>query len=467
MNSITFKYITLELIEKILRLKNYINKHSYNNRKNSNDAVIKIYEKSINTLLKNTNNLINDINLINDKSNSNEIFAIQRRLSTHYDTIKGLHGELHNLNSDWLKMETYTFVEQIQKKIFNDDKLQNLNIILSDDYTFVETNLDDRFKQIMEPLYDSDNTHIDGDSPTVIIPKIEYSNPLNWTILVHEIAHIDKKKIEKLISDSSMFPDNVTVDERNKLKNWAEEIYCDVKAIDVIGPAYFLSLASYALLQSLVTGFGVYSGSHPPFTMRLALLHSYIKNNSEELNIILPTKEEGSIHSFIHRMTAVVNENVKKMEGLPIKEPSINNLMIFNKYLHDALVMNGGESKDINPVFELVNNLKQSIPVGGFRVKDEDANELKKLREKTLTQKTFDEIKNTLSERNSELWEIINAGWVYKISEHIPFGINLFFNDESKTIDEKVKEYGDKIELLDDRLLVSIETSKLIDLIEN
>ena len=49
----------------------------------------------------------------------------------------------------------------------------------------------------------------------------------------------------------------------------------------------------------------------------------------------------------------------------------------------------------------------------------------------------------------------------------IPMGLKLFFENTSDSISKKVNLYSEELELLDDRLLVSIETSKLIDLIEN
>lgn len=467
MVGITLKYVTLELIEKIIRLQNYINKHSYNNRKNSNVAVIKIFEKAISSLLVNIEKQIKQINELDSDSTPVEIYAIQRSLSTCYSAIKDLHKELHILNTDWLKLETYTFVEQIYNKHINGDENQDLNVILSDDYTFVETNMDTRFERIMQSFFDTQNSYTPEDSPTVIIPKIEYSNPLNWTILVHELGHLDEKKIKALCESPGLFPDGLNNGEKDKLTNWAEEIYCDILAIDIIGPAYFLSLASYALLQSLITGLEVSTNHHPPFAMRLALLHAYIDKNSQDLLTDLPTGKEGSIHSFIYDMTSILNENVKHITDPTENEPLIEDLMDFVFHLNEELVEKGTVNKELGSIFELVEKLRIKVPIGGYRSTNGDKELLIELEKDGLTTDEFSEIRNSLSDRNTELWEIINAGWVFKMNEFIPFGINLFFDNSEKSIDEKLNDYRVKLDLLDDRLLVSIETSKLIDIIEN
>ena len=465
MRNTTFKYITLELIEKIIRLKSYINKHSSNNRKNSNDAVIQIFEKAISSLLKNIEIIISDINDIKDETTNNELYSIQRKLSTCYSAIKDLHSELHILNTDWLKLETYTFVEQIYNEHINGNNNEKINVILSDDYTFVETNMDNRFKDIMHSFYGTQDSYKPEDSPTVIMPKIEYSNPLNWTILVHELGHVDSKNIKKLCENPLLYPKDISLNEKKLLSNWAEEIYCDIKAIDIIGPAYFLSLASYALNESLITGFGIYRKSHPPFAMRLALLHSYIDKNSQNLESKLPNGSKGSLHTFIYYMTSVINENIKQIKDLSGKEPSINDLNAYHQFLSEELIKEGKVNKDIGSILKLVENLKKKIPIGGYRSTVGDKSKLESLK-KDIKDDVFCEIRDSLTDRKAELWEIINAGWVFKMSKNIPFGFKLFFDDDTKDIEEKLDGFSEKIELLDDRLLVSIETSKLIDIIE-
>lgn len=467
MNKITFKYITIELIEKIIRLKNYIVKNSSKNDNNSNTAVISIFEKTIAVLISIIKDLIQDINNIDADYTSDELFSIQRTLSQCYITIKELHKKLNFLSTDWLKLETYTFVEQLYEKHFEMHKSKNLNIILSDDYTFIETNLNKRFEKVMVSFSEHLNSDFLEESPTVIIPKLEYANPLNWTILVHELGHIDRENLNLLLSKTLMFPSKISKSEKDRLASWAEEIYCDIKAIQIIGPAYFLSLASFAILQSLVTGFGASSNSHPPFAMRLSLLFSYLDKNKLDIKTKLPDNNEGTIHSFIYSLTKNINANLLGINETLSTEPSIDDLMVFYKFIRNELIKDNDQTIDIKPIFELAEDLKRMIPIGSYRNHDSDNNNIEKLNDEGLTKEEFNKIKETLTERNAELWEILNAGWVYKVQEIIPFGLKLFFEEPYDNIFEKIETYNEKLNLLDDRLLVSIEISKLIDLIEN
>lgn len=467
MDKITFKYIALDLIEKIIRLKSYITKNSSRNDNNSNKAVIQIFEKTISNILSNIKNLIVDINDIDHESTTDEKYAIQQSLSQCYISIKELHKELNFLSTDWLKIETYTFIEQLYDNHFNLSKKRNLSIILSDDYTFIETNLEKRFEKITASFFEQDDFIVSEERPTVIIPKLEYSNPLNWTILVHELGHINIEEISDLRINSEMFPADLSESENEKLVSWAEEIYCDIKAIQIIGPAYFLSLSTFALLESLILGFGVSTKSHPPFAMRLALLFSYLDKNGLEIKADLPNGENDTIHSFIYSMSKDINENLKNKTETLGREPSINGLMIFHKNIRNKLIKDEKTSRNVQPIFDLVKDLEKMIPIGSHRIHDNDEEYLKKLDSSELNKEEFTLIKEYLTERNADLWEIINAGWVYKIQKIIPFGLKLFFENTNDPISQKVTKYSESLELLDDRLLVSIETSKLIDLIEN
>ncbi len=467
MDKLTFKYIALDLIEKIIRLKSYITKNSSKKDNNSNKAVIQIFEKSLSNILFNIEELIKDINYIDSDSTTDEKFALQQNLSQCYISIKELHKELNFLSTDWLKIETYTFTEQLYHQYFNSDKKYDLSIILSDDYTFIETNLEKRFERITASFFERDISPFSKERPSVIIPKLEYSNPLNWTILVHELGHINSDEIDAIKNDKDLFPTGLSESEKEKLQNWAEEIYCDVKAIQIIGPAYFLSLTTFALLESLITGFGVSNKSHPPFAMRLAFLFSYLDKNNLEIKAKTPNGDNDTIHSFIYAMSKVINQNLKNKTKTLEREPSIKDLMVFQINIKKKLIIKENISRNVGSVFKLVEDLHKMIPIGSLRSHDKDDKFLERLDDPNLGKEEFNSIKESLTERHTDMWEIINAGWVYKIQEIIPLGLELFFDKSHRSILENVQTYANKIELLDDRILVSIETSKLIDLIEN
>ena len=369
-----FVYITLDLIEKILRLKRYYTNNISKSDNNSNEAVILLFEKVNNSILVKINSLIIEINEINESNTPEELFAIQRSLSQCYLSIKDLHHELRYLNSEWLKPETYTFAEQLFEKHFMGDKKQKLNIILSDDYSFIETNLDKKFENILEFFFPEDFTYKTQETPTIIIPKIEYSNPLNWTILVHELGHIDSAEIKDLLSHPLLYPNDLNKGDREKLESWAEEIYCDIKALNIIGPAYFLSLCSFAILQSLVIGLGAASKYHPPFAIRLSLLFEYLDKNKLDI----PIDDATNINSYIYSIANTINDNVNKVDKTTRQEPQIKDLMIFYQGINTELIKVERELKNLDNISELVENLKNLIPIGSHRshFKDKEMIEL-------------------------------------------------------------------------------------------
>jgi len=463
---LTLKYIILELIEKVFRLKSFIKNNSSKQDNNSNKAVISLFEKVIKTIFDNIQNLIVDIKYLDENSTSFEIFAIQQELSLCFSAITELHEQINFLSTNWLKLETYTFIEQIYKKYFNQDKSKKVNIILSNDYDFTETNLDKRFHDILEIFFKKQDLYIPEENPTVIIPKIEYSNPLNWPILIHELGHADTKNINKLTSNTE-FPKKLSEDENKQLKKWAEEIYCDVIATKIIGSAYFLSLATFSLLQSLVIGYGASSKSHPPFVMRLALLHSYLDKNNLLIEKKLPDGSIKAIHYFIYAMNYIINDNIKNTNLAFAKEPDNEDLMDFEIYIRSSLIKNDSVIKNIESIPILLEKLQNGIPIGSYRSNENKDELILKLENPKLKKKEFNSIKCALTERNTELWEILNVGWIFKICDIVPFGLDLFFDNKNKTFEKKVDLYGTKLEILDDRLLTSIELSKLIDIIEN
>lgn len=463
----TIKYIILELLEKVYRLKSFILKHNLSETSNSNGNVVLLFNRTITKIL----NHLEETTLQIDGLTEDEAFTIQRRLAQNYEAIIGLHDELKYLHTEWLRPEIFTFANHIINYLPKECRPGIINIILSDKYSFLEKNLFKEFIEVVSGFSNDSTLKYPERSPTVILPKIEYNNPLNWPILCHELGHIDETNIANLISKKELFPSGISVSEMQILKNWAEEIYCDFFATNIIGPAYYLSLSTFALLNSLRTGIGVSSNTHPPFTMRMAILYSYLDHN--HLNISI--KKEGkecSIHHYFYEMLNIVDEVLLKFPGLQIQESEIKGLNIFNDYLRDNYdsyknIIFKIENHELEDIKILIDKLVNKMPIGSLRNLAKDQEYIKLLDNIEIAPEVFGRIRNSLSENGSELWKILNAGWVYKFENIIPVGKNLFFEKNDYTFENKLDLYGEELDVLDDRLLVSIETSKLIYFVEN
>src|ERR1035437_5051656 len=105
----TFKYIILELLEKVYRLKCFISNHKIAQTSNSNENVVLLFHHSLTEILKHLDSVISEVN----DSTRIETFTIQRKLASSYEAIINLHSQLKYLHSEWLRPETYTFVKHI------------------------------------------------------------------------------------------------------------------------------------------------------------------------------------------------------------------------------------------------------------------------------------------------------------------------------------------------------------------
>ena len=111
----------------------------------------------------------------------------------------------------------------------------------------------------------------------VTIPRIDARNPLRWPSLIHEAAHklisadvIGASDIEQKFVSS--LPDEVVAAIREvniDLRSWLTEIWCDLFASLVVGPAFFFSQYS-AFISS--PSDGILNSGYPPHSLRLFLI---------------------------------------------------------------------------------------------------------------------------------------------------------------------------------------------------
>jgi hypothetical protein len=78
----------------------------------------------------------------------------------------------------------------------------------------------------------------------------------------------------------------------------------------------------------------------------------------------------------------------------------------------------------------------------------------------------LNEAKNAAQESRVLLWEIVNAGWLYKIENIYPRAFALFFESDAPPLEEKMKSWGEELEGIDRLLLRSIESSEIQRLME-
>jgi hypothetical protein len=455
-----YKYLILELYEKLYRLKKYINTCKKFDRKNSDDRILLLFSNSISIIGDEINELCCELNA---DLHDNDKFAIILNISKNSKAISKIHEELKNLHSSWILPEIKTFTNEITSGEINSPK--DTYIILSDNYTFLERNLGKKFESELKGVYSRlEKPSFLQENHSFIIPKIEFSNPLNWTILVHEAGHLHSDMIKAIRDNPAIMPDNIQSLNEKIIKNWAEEIFCDIYSISILGPAYFISFVSFALLSSLDYGISADSELHPAVVIRASIMIHYLKDNN------LLFKSEWGIEDYTDIFyNWLINQSYIYRDRA---ENTIEGLTKFNRNLRKIIKeldlckfsINEVESKNIK---NLLDKLNKGVPIGSVCIENgSDSKEI--LKKANLNEMEIRTLKNSVSERGCKIWEILNTGWIYKLEQSCEIGEQIFFGEkyQNESIMKKINRYGEEIDFLDERLLASINTSQIIKIIE-
>lgn len=455
-----YKYLLLELFEKLYRLSKYINTCKEFDKKNNHERIIELFESSIKII---GDDILPICSEIDSQITEDEKYAITIKISQNARAIGKIHQELKNLHSSWILPEIKTFTNEIISG--NILSSTQINIILSDNYSFLERNLGKKFESILQDAYSKINQpKLLQENHSFILPKIEFSNPLNWTIIVHEAGHLQREFIEKIKNNPEILPDNIQSLKKDIIRNWAEEIFCDIYAASILGPAYFISFVSFTLLSSADYGISSFSEMHPSVIVRAHIILNYLKDN----NLIF--KPEWGIEDYtkLFYNCLISQNNVMKERA---QEP-IEGLTKFNRNLRKnikALDLNKFqiEEEDSKRMKDLLDNLIDGIPIGSV-VSQDSGTLLSLLKDPELSEKKLKDLKNEMSQRSSKIWEILNAGWIYKLEHSCKAGESIFFDTTSNSSDVNlmIHEYGKTIDFLDERLLSSINSSQIINVIE-
>lgn len=423
---------------------------------------LNVFEIALNKILV---ELETPIQLIKNNNLSDiERESLNRRLSTTLNLFKDFHSLLKFIHSDWVRPETYTFSNGIIRSLPKEYANTHINIILIDEYSFKENNLINKFKNVFR----KSRLLIENSSikyPTIFLPKLEISNPLNWTILAHEIGHINEQEIKKITEDPTILPPQTTINDQGILKKWAEEIFCDIFATNLLGPAYFSSLVSYSLCTGSLAWNSFHSQYHPSNMLRIRFLNEYIERNGFTLKCKSKMIGEEDLSTFFFNMIEDIDDINLGMQRDPnVPKIRIRKLTHFLDRLRELTNVYKMQIKykPENKILELNKKLIAGIPIGAIRENSS------KIISESLSKENLDlELsKKLISERGTTLWEILNAGWVYKISYIIPKCLKIIFEDNDNCLYDKLPRIGDLYDLCDDRILKSIEASELLQLIE-
>jgi hypothetical protein len=463
------KILCVEILEKILRFRRYL-LSQYSSSKTEGKEVVSLF---ISSLESTQNELFNIIEFLNRKSvlTNTEKATILRRLSNAFITLLKLHDQLQLIYGSWVRPETHTFINEVTSFFPADRKPKKINIVLTNEYNFLEGNLTWLFDDILNNQNIS--TLLREENPTVFLPKIDYDNPLNWAILAHECGHTDTSGIRKILKRSNLIPSNLIDDYKSILESWIEEIYCDILASRVLGPAYLASFCTYALLISGIDGNEKSYKSHPANIVRITIIQEYL----ERLNIKVPFSKEffncKDLGNYYYEMLEKYNEIGRKylnshvsQETLPFDLTEI--IDIISEEVDEFVNLKKNlRIEDFQRIQILKERLSKGITIASYQ----EISNLEKARqnypEKNVTIPELNDAKIALQETRTNLWEIINAGWVNKIENLVPKTLDLFFTTSpNNNPKEALDIFTYELQKYDNVLLKSIESSEIFKIME-
>lgn len=433
-----------ELIERLARLRRYLRQEEEVGERPQQD-VVRVFLAGVDGLLR---GLDRYVELLSSQQalDRYERMSFTRRMTTLFSLFVELHAQVSHLRGTWARPEAQLFIQNVCDLLPVGRLPQTISVVLQNEYAFEQDDLATGLNSLF--LGNGIALRLSQERPTVFLPKAEHDNPLYWANLAHECGHIDRRGIEELINDPAFLPTGATEGESATLKRWAEELYCDLFATKVLGPAYLVSFLAFTLLETnLVTGeYG--SATHPPDVVRICMMQRVLENRGLKIRL------EGELADFgdIVRLYCFANESRSRTlrqqyqnQGMgsflsTCKPPAHFALMsgpVFSECVDriieriDRVVQNERELQpnDFERIATLAKRLSDGILIGSYANevavreclgRKGTAVEVMASREAGATtgesdREMFEMLKPLIQEARTSPWEIINAGWLHKI----------------------------------------------------
>jgi len=238
------KLLCVEVLEKISRMQRFLRSEPAVSYRQGSE-VVDIFLKALHAVL-------NNLRPITERLSEEAILgewerlATMRRLSDIFISVERLHAQLQFIYGKWVRPETHVFIKSVLEFIPSKRRPKKINVILSNIYSFLETDLSSYIEDVL--IVTDIQMNPQNQTPSIFLPKIERDNPLNWAILVHECGHVDSQGISDLLQRPEIIPPQADSLTTEILRRWVEEIYCDLFATKILGPAYLASFATFALV---------------------------------------------------------------------------------------------------------------------------------------------------------------------------------------------------------------------------
>lgn len=383
---------------------------------------------------------------------------------------ENIHAGLRCLPTPWVGAEIYAFAEGIFRD--NQKELREL---------YTELNGTLSFTDVYNFFHYEAFRHLPGitaeEKPVVwLLPKVEDGNPLEWSMISHEVAHdiVSHYNIDDVLRE--LLPNA-----SNLVLRRAIELAVDLIAVRLLGPAYllsFMNIAMFFVRENL--RYCLPEHTHPSPYFRVEYMKEEL--NGKEINLdeveiryspsdkpYLPAKTY--LDLFSQRLS--LDARVYHCDGGLLKKIQDEERALGEKVrqaLSTVDAARGGlplpqfNSQNCSRSLELAKRLRKKVLIGSFRKESQDD----KIPVAIESKEQFRTILKKLNEEPSYVSEILNAGWFeksFRLSHSLSL-IKKIVEDGSgvpvngyRGMDEQYIEYIEFVSDLDYMLQKSIEVS--------
>jgi len=391
-----------------------------------------------------------------------------------------LHLQLSFIQGPWIAPEMETFVRAVCEDVAASIHAPRaVSIVTSDNYIFEEVNLSAYFSSLT-------GTKNAGATPTLFIPKIDAGNPLLWPTLIHEYAHTHHVYIEGTPLYLFVKGLNVSQEARDILMRWTEELYCDLFAQHLLGPAYLAALTDFVIFTAPIEYIEAETETHPLPRFRVTALFGDLGLADErvpfERALIAAEGHSNTLASISSllfdercewelRDGAPLPSKRQRTRRMPV-EVDLNHfrnevLRTIDEFVPEPLRRDRFGAATLT---SLTNRLTDRIPIGSIPIVWERERARKQMRAASdaidaelLTASPAEDkieaelhrMQDAIAERPTTISEILNAGWSYKWQ----FIYDPLIADIENLTADGDADLQNRLFLLDDILRNSIETA--------
>jgi hypothetical protein len=344
------------------------------------------------------------------------------------------HRTLRWFSEPWPDAELFQFIKNVFKERGLQEQFDELNpsIVFHDVYNFLTYDIGYMQHSVNR-----------ADLDAWALPKSESSNPLLWTVLVHEVAHdiYDDSLIHDYLGEQlRSFPKSPEkIELLDTLSLWSRELNADLFSFHVLGPAYLYSLIYFSVFfvkNDLRTPFLTESKSpevwsrptrdsrnlHPPPKDRISLLIDEMSSmnltqSPEHAHCLEVFKalfyarcEFDNAEDFYEPReyeSIELNDEVKRNLWKSLKELQL-------EFFPKEYVL--GE-RDIQDSISLYKRLKKRELACALPRPERDLNKLLQYVQRNEQNVSRSVALHQLDEKPARMIDIINAGWMNKADD--------------------------------------------------